>query len=878
MTNSDIYDVALATRPEPAGPTGPARFGPAVLRLDGIVKTFPGVRALTDVTLEVLSGEVHALVGENGAGKSTLMAVASGALAPDGGTVEIGGRVLASASPEAARELGLGIVRQDPALLPDLTVAENMAVGVGYKRVGGLGRAVAWSQKQLDPWQMGIDAKTRVADLSVEQRFIVEIAKALALEPRVLILDEPTEHLSLDEVQKLFGTVRALAAGGTAIVYISHRIPEVKQIADRITVLRDGQVRGTFEAAEVDEQQIVERVIGRTLETVFPEKGSDAGTVGTADRLTVRALSGDEFHDISFAVKKGEIVGLAGVQGNGQAALIRSLAGLEPTSGTIDVAGTAVSNGSNSAAAAAGVVYVPADRHGEGVFLPLSVGDNIVSKTLSPVSTAGMVSERRVLEVAAEQIKRLAIKTPSARTPIQSLSGGNQQKAVLARTLLSKPTVLLAEEPTQGVDAGARVDIYRILRDAADSGAAVVILSSDGVELEGLCDRVLIMSRGSVVQELTGDAVTEAAIARAALTSTTVRERTDSDRSARGVTLRRFLRGDQSPAAVLGAIFLVLGIVVAATNPAYLGAFNINNLLFMAAPLLFVGAAQQVVVLGSGFDLSVGPLMGLLVVLASYWIVDGGNLYIGVALMVAGAIGTGVINGFLVTRFSINPVVVTLAMYMALQGIYLTLRSTPGGIIFGDVADQIQARVGIVPIVTILAVAVLLFLEFALRRTRWGVELRGVGSRIDAAARLGIKVERTRFFSYVLCSFLVLPAAVIMMAQIGIGDGRPSLSYTLSSVTVVVLAGASIFGGRGSFIGILAAAFLVQQVLNVSPFLGLSQAWSYWLPGLITLAAAVLYAQLRRSRRRRRPPAPIASPPTSSSTAGAVATQNGSAS
>ncbi|CAA9216510.1 MAG: hypothetical protein AVDCRST_MAG83-241 [uncultured Arthrobacter sp.] len=843
MTNPDLFDV-----PTLPGSNGASRFGPAVLALDGIVKTFTGVRALTDVTLKVLAGEVHALVGENGAGKSTLMAVASGALMPDAGTVHIGGVRLESSSPGEARRLGLGIVRQDPALLPDLTVAENMAVGVGYRRVGGLGRAAAWSQKELDKWEMGIDARTRVSDLSVEQRFIVEIAKALALEPKVLILDEPTEHLSLDEVQKLFRTVRGLAARSTAVVYISHRIPEVKQIADRITVLRDGLVRGTFDADEVDEQQIIELVIGRTLDTVFPPKGSAAGTVGTEDRLSVSGLDGTDFHNVSFTVKAGEIVGLAGVQGNGQAQLIRALAGLEPAAGGIAVAGRTVPPGSNAAAARAGVVYVPADRHGEGVFLPLSVAENISAKTLPGVSRGGLVRERRVLAVAADQIRRLSVKTPSPRTPISSLSGGNQQKVVLARTLLAEPAVLLAEEPTQGVDAGARVDIYGILRGAADAGAAVVILSSDGVELEGLCDRVLILSRGEVVSELTGGDVTEAAIARAALTSTTVRERTDADKAARGVKLRRWLRGDSSPAAVLAAMFLLLGVVVAATSPSYFGAFNLNNLLLMAAPLLFVGAAQQVVVLGSGFDLSVGPLMGFLVVLASFWIVDGGNLYLGLGLMAVGAVGTGVINGLLVTRFNINPVVVTLAMYMALQGTYLALRSTPGGIIFSGVAEQIQARIGIVPVVTIVAVLVLLALEVALRRTRWGVELRAVGSRIDAAGRLGIRVKRTQFLSYVLCSALVLPAAVIMMAQIGIGDGRPSLSYTLASVTVVVLAGASIFGGRGSFIGVLAAALLVQQVLNVSPFLGLSQAWSYWLPGLITLTAAVLYAQFRRSR------------------------------
>ncbi|MGP3533780.1 ATP-binding cassette domain-containing protein [Microbacterium sp. RD1] len=833
---------------------------PAVLRLEGITKTFPGVRALTDVNIDVRAGEIHALVGENGAGKSTLMAVASGALSPDEGAVQIDGHALSAADPDEARRLGLAIVRQDPALLPDLTVAENMAVGVGYRRVGGLGRAARWAAAQLEPWGMGIDPGARVADLTVEQRFIVEIAKALALEPRVLILDEPTEHLSLEEVQKLFARVREVVAGGAAVVYISHRIPEVKQISDRITVLRDGKVRGTFPAADVDESQIIERVIGRKLEAVFPEKGSVAGTVGEDERLVARELRGPGFHDVSMSVRAGEIVGLAGVQGNGQSALIRALAGQAPSSGVLEVDGRPVGRGS-AAAASAGVVYVPADRHREGVFLPLSVAENVSAATLPAVAPGGFVREGRLLSRAREMISRLAIKTPGPRTPVASLSGGNQQKVVLARTLLARPRVLLAEEPTQGVDAGARVDIYRILRDAADDGAAVVVLSSDGVELEGLCDRVLILSRGEVVRELTGDEVTESEIARAALTSTSMRERDETAR--RGGRLRSWLRGDHAPAAALAAVFLALGLLVATANPAYFSAFNFNNLLFMVAPLLFVGAAQQVVVMGGGFDLSIGPLMGFLVVLASFWIVDGGNLYVGLGLMAAGAIGVGLINGVLVTRFNVSPVVATLAMFMALQGIFLLLRSTPGGVIFPGVSALIQARVGIIPVVTIVGVVLLLALEVALRRTRWGVELRAVGSADAAAGRLGIRVRTVRLLSYVLCSFLVLPAAVVVMAQIGIGDGRPSISYTLSSVTVIVLAGTSIFGGRGSFLSVIAAAFLVQQILNVSPFLGLSQAWSYWLPGLVTLAAAALYATLRgsgRARRRRRAPAPIASP------------------
>ncbi len=838
-----------AAAPSPLVPPRPAdsQTAPVLLKLTDIVKTFPGVRALGNVNLEVRAGEVHALVGENGAGKSTLMAVASGALKPNEGSVEIGGIALTVADPEAARDLGLGIVRQDPALLPDLTVAENMAVGTGYRRVGGLRNAPGWAQKQLDPWEMGIDARSRVSDLSVEQRFVVEIAKALALDPKVLILDEPTEHLSLEEVQRLFAKVRALVAAGTGVVYISHRIPEVKQIADRITVLRDGQVRGTFNADDVDEHQIIELVVGRALDTVFPPKGSAAGSIRNEDRLTVTGLSGSHFHDVSFTVKAGEIIGLAGVQGNGQAELIRALAGIEPASGELRIGNRQVKTGSNVAAARAGTVYVPADRHGEGVFLPLSVGENTVLKTLGKVATAGVVSESRITAVAKDQIAGLAIKTPSSRTAISSLSGGNQQKVVLARTLLSEPRVLLAEEPTQGVDAGARVDIYRILRDAADNGAAVVILSSDGVELEGLCDRVMIMSRGEIISELAGEEVSEAAIARAALTSTTVRKReTVSSRSGR---FRNWLRGDHSPAAVLALFVLGIAGIVGSVNGAYFTEFSLNNLLFIAAPLMLIGAAQQVVVLGSGFDLSVGPLMGFLVVLSSFFIIDGGNPFLGLALMVAGALFVGFVNGYLVTKYNLSPVVVTLAVALGLQGAFLSLRTTPGGIITAEVTQWVYTSIGFIPVATLFAAAVVLFLEWALRRTRWGVELRAVGSRKAAAERLGIHANRVQLVSYVLTALLVVPAAIIMMAQIGLGDGRPSLPYTLSSVTVVVLAGASIFGGRGSFIGILVAGLLVAQVLGIPAFLGLSGAWGYWLPGLITVGAAVLYAQLRRTRK-----------------------------
>jgi len=851
MTSNEVFEVIAPVAAAPDLSTH-ATPEPPALQLEGIGRSFPGVRALDEVNLDVRPGEVHALVGENGAGKSTLMAVASGALDPDEGRVHIAGVPMGVASPDLARDLGLGIVRQYPALLPELTVAENLAIGVGYDRVGGIGRAVAWSQAALDPWQMRIDARSKVSDLTVEQKFVVEIAKALALEPTVLVLDEPTEHLSLEEVDRLFARVRDLVEGGTAVVYISHRIPEVKQIADRITVLRDGRTRGTFLCKDVTEEQIIELVVGRALETVFPPKGSETGSIGEDEQLVVSGLSGPGFHDVSFTVRAGEVVGLAGVQGNGQSEIIRALAGLEKVSGEVSVNGDRMRLGSPAAMRDRGVSYVPADRHEEGVFLPLSVASNTVMSTLDSVSVAGFVQERRVRTVAAAQVTELGTKTPSVETPVRSLSGGNQQKVVMARTLLSEPRVLLAEEPTQGVDAGARVDIYRILRYVASSGAAVVVLSSDGVELEGLCDRVLIVSRGTVVKELEGPAVTEDAIARAALTSTTMRgrERAQANAGPRRTWLRR-LRGDHMPAVVLALAFALLALVVGTSNAAYFSAFNMNNLLFMAAPLILVGAAQHTVVLTAGIDLSVGPLMGLLVVVASYQVTDTGNVAVGLLMMLAVALTIGLGNGLLVARLGVDPVVATLAMFMGLQGVFLTLRDVPGGIISASVADQLNLRFGFVPVVTVVAMGIALLLEVALRRTRWGLEIRAVGSERENAEKLGIRVVHRQVGAYLLCALLAFLASLIVMAQIGIGDGRPSLTYTLSSITVVVLAGASVFGGRGSYLGVVFAGLLVQQLLNASPFLGLSQAWSYWLPGFIILAAAVVYAALQRTRKAR---------------------------
>jgi ribose transport system ATP-binding protein len=816
-----------------------------VLALAHISKRYAGVPALSDVSLEIRAGEVHAILGENGAGKSTLMNVAAGAIEPDAGAIVFAGEPV-TLTPAAAARLGIAIVHQHPAVLPDLTVLENLQVALPDS-VFAAGAPGPIAERLLAAVGLHAHLRDRVERLTVAQRHLLEIAKAFAVAPRVLILDEPTAPLDPASVDLVFARVRAAVAGGVAVVYITHRLAEVRELARRVTVLRDGRVRGEALVGDVTDDELLALIVGRTLDSTFPPKraaGPDDAVVLEVDRLT-----GAGCHDVSLTARTGQIVGVSGVAGNGQRELLRALAGLAPFRGRVRLGGA----DRRSRDLLHDAAYVPAERHAEGLMMNLTVRENAAVAALPGFRGGWLLSRTRELARVGEALRSLDVRAPSLDVEVSALSGGNQQKVVLARALLSAPLLVVADEPTQGVDVGARAEIYRILREVAASGIPVIVSSSDAKELEGLCDEVVVMSRGKVIETLTGADVSEGRMITAAVRATARAAATESeDASAaprRGV--RRWFHGDYAPSLLLVAVVVALGGYIFAHNPRYLSAFNLTTVLLAVTALGFIALGQTVCLLLGGIDLSVGPLAGLLVVVASFFVTDPQPVAViaaGLAVMAAVAVAVGLVNGSLIRFAGFTPIAATLTTYIALQGLGFLLRDGPDGYIHAGVVAAIQATVGPIPVAFLALVAAALVAELGLRRGRWGRRLRATGSDEEAARRVGVKVHRTVVLGYVLSSLFTLLGAVMVMGQIGVGDPRQGVGYTLSSITAVVLGGTSLLGGRGTFLGTLLGAVLIMQLLNATVFLGLSTLWQYVFQGLLILVAAIAYSFARADR------------------------------
>ena len=487
------------------------------LKMSGITKQFPGVRALDGVDFMLRQGEVHAIVGENGAGKSTLMNMLGGTLTPDSGSIELDGRAVSIAGPGESLRLGIGFVHQESNLLGNLTVLENVFLAREIRKGGCLDRRAMRREILSVNERLGyrLDPDAVVGALPLAEQQCVEITRALLARPRILILDEPTAALDDSEVARLFGIVRKLRDEGVAVIYISHRLDEIFQLADRITVLKDGKLVGVREVKDITKDEVISMMVGRVLEDIYPRRDDIAPgeTLLEVKNLTVPG----SVKGVSFQVKAGEIVGLGGLEGQGQRDAVRAIFGDVPfTEGRITANGLVLKSRGIRGRIRRGVAYVTHDRRGEGLILHESVRRNSALASLYRRSRAGFVKAGQERAAVEENVEKMQIKVSSIDQKASTLSGGNQQKVMLARWLMTQPRVLMIDEPTKGVDVGARMSVYRIIDQLTREGIAILMLTSDMMELIGLSDRVLVFYEGRITGELKRGEATEEKIMLAA--------------------------------------------------------------------------------------------------------------------------------------------------------------------------------------------------------------------------------------------------------------------------------------------------------------------------------------------------------------------------
>lgn len=487
-----------------------------VIRMEHIHKSFGGVHALNDVRMEVYAGEVHALLGENGAGKSTLIKTMTGVHQPDSGEIYLYGEPVHFGGPREAQQHGIGAIYQEPSLFPDLDIAENIMVGRQPTRAG----RVDWramqreARKLLEQLGVGLKPDTKARNLSVAQQQTVEIARALSLDAQLLIMDEPTSSLTLNEVEDLFRVIRQLREGGTAIIFISHRLDELFAVADRVTILRDGQYVGTRDMSGVKAEELIQMMVGRQVDELFPKQEATIGEVLLAvSNLTARG----KFENVSFALRAGEILGLAGLIGAGRTDVARALFGIQPVqSGSVKIDGRPVSIRNPRQAMELSIGFVPEDRQHHGLVLPMSIAANITLPILPRFATAGWLREGEAQKVAAAASRRLEVKSTGIDQKAKELSGGNQQKVVLAKWLETGPRILILDEPTRGIDVGTKAAVHQLMSDLANEGVAILMISSELPEILGMSDRILVMREGQITGEFTRSEATQEKLMAAA--------------------------------------------------------------------------------------------------------------------------------------------------------------------------------------------------------------------------------------------------------------------------------------------------------------------------------------------------------------------------
>ena len=829
----------------------------ALLHASDLSKTYGVVKALSNAHLSLAPGEIHALVGENGSGKSTFVGVVSGTVKRDTGTVTIDGQPIDPRTPRDSQSVGVLTVFQDGSLIPGLTVAQNFFVGTPAHLRPAYRDMAKWTSEILSRYGLGsIPAEAKTASIAPGDRQLIEIVRAIAAQPKLLILDEATSALDAAGVDRVLDLVQGVGASGASVLFVTHRLSEVFRVAHRITVLRDGVIRGTMLTEETNYEGLVEVMAGTSVDVEYPQRVpvDDAAPA----LLVADGLRGDGFGPVSMTVRAGQIIGIAGADGNGQRQLLRSLAAIGDVSGDLSTDGKSIRNYGD--AVRRGVLFLSGDRRNESLFQSLSIKENLTVGVLKNLATAGVVSPSRQRHAVDSEIDEFGIKVGSPVLPVTSLSGGNQQKVALSRALATDPKVMLIEEPTQGVDVRSRMDIYRMLRSVADGGVGVVIGSSDASELAGMADRIIVMSRGKVVAELAGIGSTEESIVGSfsVATHTDVTAVNDSAPiPVSGGRLKRIFGGAEDFVRLAGLALIVAAIWVAAIiiQPNFGGTQSLYNVLILTLPITVLAVAQFSVMMLGGIDISVAAMVGLTVVVMSFLISEGNTmvlLLMSIAIAIVLGLIVGGVNATLTQYVKLSPVIATIATFGIVSGLALLLRPTAGGLINYDVMSLMTKQIGFVPLPFLVIIPLLVVGDIVLWRSRYGLLVRAAGLEPNFAFRLGVNVGRMRAGSYLVAAIVAGFAGIIVAGQVGTGDATVGNTYTLLAIAAPVLGGASLLGGRGSFVGCLVGALMLALAIAIVPALKLSDAISYLLIGGLTLVALLAYSSGGGVFKRRR--------------------------
>ena len=790
--------------------------GGTIIAIQNIVKRFGGVQALDDVSFHIERGEIMGLLGANGAGKSTLLKIIGGIEKSDGGHIVYEGNVLGADSPQDAQKLGLMSVYQELNVFLHMTVAENLFLGrepKGKLNLIDRNRMIHDAKKVLSAFLLDMQPNALLQNVSVAGRHLIEIVRAMNENPKVLMLDEPTAALSQDQIHWLFRKVRDLAAKGTTVIYVSHRLDEIVELCDRCVVLKDGCVSAVLDD-QFDKEQIINAMIGRSVKT---EKRSHAShsdhIIFSCRNLSVK----DKLHNIQFDVRKGEILGIGGLVGAGRSELLRALYGIDPLyGGAVSINGKMIRNNHPNAAIQNQIVLVSEDRKLEGLFQQQPVANNITANTLRNWSRFGFVQRRREVTAAKRASENVSLDPTRGLEPVSTLSGGNQQKVVLAKTLLTGSALLMLDEPTRGVDVGAREDIYRIIMSLAESGKSILLVSSDWEELLSLSDRIIVLSEGRITAELTGDELTEENIMRHSTIASVNNTASNAKSENLFTTLRDKMLHSKSNIALFSVFLLLLTIFGSIVSPRFLTFINFRNILNQSMIYIFLTLGQIFVIIHGCSDLSMSATMTVASVLGLTIMKSGdGMLLPGVFAMFAFGFMVGMAISTIVVIGKMNSLIATFSISLILQGLALMITPRPIAPSPSVFINTVKATFLGLPLMLYIAAFFIVAISIFLNYSSFGRCIFAVGENPTAALWSGLKVKSAKYFSFVACSIMAVISALFMLGRSGAAEATVQFQNNLDAVAFALIGGGSFRGGRGSIGGSVVAIFSVIVLMSI---------------------------------------------------------------